>query len=181
MLEYLLRDLKRKIIPEELRYRFRIYRHNWNCKTGKNNTAYTISSVTKESGFYILEIDNELKAIPSIKANWGKYTKGISTQDNLIAQKYGCGSYFEIADNDLVIDIGANVGDFSTYCQKKGAKVYAVEADDAVFKPLSYNVRGTDIKLFNIAIWNENTVLEFFQVLMAMTVRLFNQKSLLIR
>ena len=65
---------------------------------------------------------------------------------------------FEIQDNWLVLDVGANVGVFSTYVvkQAKNVKVYAYEPAKDNFDFLNNNIKRnnltTNIKAFNVAV-----------------------------
>jgi amino acid adenylation domain-containing protein/FkbM family methyltransferase len=62
-------------------------------------------------------------------------------------------------DNDIVFDIGANIGMFSLFVQQncRHAHIYSFEPVPPVFKKLSANMAlyGLDVKLFNHGISNE--------------------------
>lgn len=48
---------------------------------------------------------------------------------------------YKIQKGDIVVDVGANVGVFSIYAGKKGAKVYSFEPNPQVFELLRENIR----------------------------------------
>ena len=83
-------------------------------------------------------------------------SSGLEWRTNLLAKSYGI-SYFKTVfskKNPVVIDIGANIGEFSMYCVKKNSKVYSVEHDKAVFPMLKLNVEKffPNIVPFNMSI-----------------------------
>jgi len=75
---------------------------------------------------------------------------------------------FDIKNNDIVVDIGANVGIFSTYAvkQAKNVKVYSFEPSPATFKYLKSNIEtnklSSSIKIFNKAVADKNGVLKLY-------------------
>ena len=85
-------------------------------------------------------------------------SSGLEWRTNLLAKSYGI-SYFKTVfskKNPVVIDIGANIGEFSMYCVKKNSKVYSVEHDKVVFPMLKLNVEKffPNIVPFNMSISN---------------------------
>lgn len=73
---------------------------------------------------------------------------------------------FLLGPQDVVWDIGASVGLFTTHCAKKAAKVVAFEPDPPTFARLKENValNGLDAKVVfeNCALGAENGELELF-------------------
>lgn len=59
-----------------------------------------------------------------------------------------------------VVDIGANIGEWSLYWKQRGAKVIAIEPDPVEFRALEYNLGGDE--LYNVALWFEDTELQFY-------------------
>jgi FkbM family methyltransferase len=82
---------------------------------------------------------------------------------------YGDGIYgFESANKSpVIVDIGANIGVSVNYFLDRypGARIYAYEADPAIFSCLKHNLadRADRVELFNQAVWHENTSLRFAQ------------------
>jgi FkbM family methyltransferase len=80
---------------------------------------------------------------------------------------YGDGIYGFVSANNapVIVDIGANVGVSVNYflASHPGARIYAYEADPAIFDCLKNNVadRNDRVELFNQAVWNQNTSLRF--------------------
>lgn len=67
-----------------------------------------------------------------------------------------------IRDGDVVIDCGANIGEFSIISARNGAQVYAFEPDPIEFNALKRNAETRSITVENCALWNENGELDFF-------------------
>jgi FkbM family methyltransferase len=56
------------------------------------------------------------------------------------------GKFYEIKKGDVIFDLGANVGSFSIYAAKKGAKVVAFEPDPFNIKYISKNIEINNLK-----------------------------------
>jgi len=66
----------------------------------------------------------------------------------------------DFEDNDIIIDVGANNGDFYL-CFDKKIKYYGIEPSPIAFQNLKANVNNG--KLFNNAVWkSENNKIDFF-------------------
>jgi|GEM_PF-6802548 len=84
-------------------------------------------------------------ALPVIKEIW---------DDKIYNQIY------QIKKNDIVFDIGANIGIFSIYAASLGAQVYSFEPNPEIFKILDQNIKKNKLNkkifIFNYAIGNAN-------------------------
>jgi FkbM family methyltransferase len=95
------------------------------------------------------------------------YRSGISARLNRLAESYGFGSYYQIKRGDIVIDIGANIGEFSLFCATKGARVFAFEPDFNAFRLLKENVNTNlvakkRVSIHDIAISDKTGVINFY-------------------
>ena len=85
-------------------------------------------------------------------------SSGLEWRTRLLANSYGVDYFKDIftKEGSVVIDIGANIGEFSLYCVKKKSKVFSIEPDKAVFPMLDLNVKNfvPDIQTFNMSISN---------------------------
>ena len=64
---------------------------------------------------------------------------------------------------DVVVDCGANVGEFTLGCARLGARVLAFEPDPVEYNALEANKQlHENIQTFNVALWNENCRLNLF-------------------
>lgn len=57
-------------------------------------------------------------------------------------------------DNEIVVDIGANIGEFSVACEALGARVHAFEPDPTEFGALTLNLSPKAVP-HNKALWSE--------------------------
>lgn len=68
-----------------------------------------------------------------------------------------------VRKGDLVIDCGANIGEFAIICAKLGANVLAFEPEPEEFRALQANADFYgQITPFNLALWDSAGVLPFF-------------------
>lgn len=92
-----------------------------------------------------------------------RYRGGIGWRINRLAERYGCPEFFEPRTGDVVVDIGANVGEFSLYAASKGATAIAFEPDPSVYECLRRNLeRYPGASALQLALWNERATLKFF-------------------
>lgn len=75
-----------------------------------------------------------------------------SEDNNTIGQVFSEYKFFDIRKDDIVLDIGANVGAFSIFMAKQGCKVYAVE-------PIMTNVLKENIKRNEVVVTVFNAAL----------------------
>ena len=97
----------------------------------------------------------------------GFYKFGIQPRlDNLLRQ-FGASAddVASVSPGDVVIDIGANIGEFSLACSQRGARVLAFEPDPDVQGALKANTaRHATITIFSLALWHSEGELEFFRM-----------------
>lgn len=87
---------------------------------------------------------------------------GIRNRQSIILEDYIITDKI-IKSDDLVIDCGANIGEFSLACISLGANVLAFEPDPIEFAALAKNLKQfSGSKAFNQALWNECTELRLF-------------------
>lgn len=161
-MDSLYKTLKKKYLPEVFRYRIRIMKHNFNVWSGKRRDALPVKLLEVNENFFLIGVQDETIALPSIRVMWGPYMYGIGAHTRSIGTKYGLDRHYTLHPGETVIDVGGNVGEFSLCCLQHGATVHTVEADDRVFHSLTYNVRNKPIQLYNFAIWKEDTELSFY-------------------
>ena len=124
-------------------------------------TLLKINSVNaeKESTFLYKLSKNKVDLFITRSNRIVKYFGGIEERiHNLVFNEYLMVEATELCIDDLIIDVGANIGELSKYFISKGHKVYSFEPDIIEFKALQKNVTNA----FNFGLWNENTDLEFF-------------------
>lgn len=68
------------------------------------------------------------------------------------------------SDNDLIFDIGANVGNKSVIFSKLTNKVIAFEPSKKLYRNLKNRFKGSNVKLYNCALGNSVKELDFYIV-----------------
>jgi FkbM family methyltransferase len=86
------------------------------------------------------------------------YRQGVERRLAQVAREYGMPDHVTIKPGDAVIDVGANIGEFSLVCSEAGATVYALEPDIKAFLCLTCNVAGRSVVPLNAAAWREDSV-----------------------
>ena len=87
------------------------------------------------------------------------YQLGINSRINKLRKNYLIDN-IKFNANDVIIDCGANNGDFSL-CFDKNIKYYGIEPSPIVFSNLEYNVKNQ--KLINKGLWkNSNNIVSFY-------------------
>lgn len=84
------------------------------------------------------------------------YQRGLNARLQSLYNSYGFDDYnFVLKKNSIIIDIGANIGEFSIYCARNKHHVFAIEPDVAAYNLLIKNSNNySNIKCFNLAIAN---------------------------
>jgi len=84
------------------------------------------------------------------------YQRGLNDRLQSLYNSYGFDDYnFVLKKNSIIIDIGANIGEFSIYCARNKHHVFAIEPDVTAYNLLIKNSNNySNIKCFNLAISN---------------------------
>ena len=99
--------------------------------------------------------------VPVAKRLW-RYRVGVAARHAQIASSYGALSHFGLERGAIVIDVGANVGEFALWAAARGARVLAIDPDPRVFACLARNARDTDVEAVRALLWHEEADLDFF-------------------
>lgn len=113
-------------------------------------------SLTHKGALYFLNESNWQFFHP--KQGLMAYHKGLKTRADRLRQVYLI-DRIKFNPHDVVIDCGANNGDFSL-CFDNSIQYFGIEPSPIVFKNLIHNVKnGTCI---NKGLWNENSTIDFY-------------------
>lgn len=113
-------------------------------------------------GLFVL-VDGERIAVPS-PLRWKLYRKGWEARLDRLAREYGVGRHVTLNAQSVVIDVGANVGEFAHVCGRAGASAYCFEPDPAAFACLARNVADLPrIRIAEAAIWKSDGTIDFGQ------------------
>ena len=85
-----------------------------------------------------------------------RFRSGIGSELDAVAAKYVGATGYVPRDGDVVVDIGAGIGEFALWCADAGAHVIAFEPDPLAFSCLERNIPPrADVKRLPYALWKE--------------------------
>jgi FkbM family methyltransferase len=94
---------------------------------------------------------------------WRMYRRGLAHRLARLGRQFGVGVHVTLKPGDMVIDIGANVGEFAMACAAHGALVRSIEGDPAVYACLVQNVAHLpEVKTYHQVLWSHAEELTFF-------------------
>lgn len=115
----------------------------------------------REGGILFAVLPDRRVAITSAQ-RWRLYKRGWKARLEKLAHQFGVGEFISVSAGDTVIDVGANVGEFSLAMSGFGASAVAIEGDPTVFECLTINTSGVSgIRLVKEVLWREETDLVF--------------------
>lgn len=118
-------------------------------------------SLEDVENYYRVSIGDE--SIHIINPNrWRRYRRGVTRQLLRLAYTYGALSCADSFYGKVVLDIGANIGEFSLFAYSKGAHVIAFEPDPLTLKVLHKNIGERKIRVIEKALWKETTRLPLY-------------------
>lgn len=115
----------------------------------------------KDKKVFVKEGARKLQ-ISDLQRGFDLYAKGIEARERFVFNSY-CLHHIDFAEDDVVIDCGANYGDLFLRLSKciNATGYYAFEPNPKDFQALRSNVGG-EANLFNSALGNSNDELAFF-------------------
>ncbi len=94
---------------------------------------------------------------------WKLYKKGWRARLNQLEAEYGVGRHVTLGQDSIVLDIGANAGEFAHVCARYGARVFCLEPDPKVFACLQANIADLSNALAHeTLIWKNNGDVDFY-------------------
>jgi FkbM family methyltransferase len=93
---------------------------------------------------------------------WRRYRRGIPRQLRRLARTYGATDHAKEFPGKTVIDIGANIGEFTLFAANHGAEVIAIEPDRENLQVLQKNVGTRPVRIVQKAVWKETTRLPLY-------------------
>jgi len=141
--------------------RFNRFGHNIRAAFGLGGRKRVGLSVVGE--IYRVTVEGHEIFVPSGK-RWRLYRFGMENRLEHLARDYGFDQFGgDVDENSTVIDIGANVGEFSLTASQRGAQVISIDADPLIFQCLEKNLAKVDKSTrINCALWNEVAELTFY-------------------
>ena len=86
------------------------------------------------------------------------FQTGISLRLEAVAEKYLGQTGYAPREGDVVVDVGAGLGEFTLWCADAGARVIAFEPDPLAFECLQKNTAAfPNVEIHQFALWKEHT------------------------
>ena len=121
------------------------------------NKSVEIKVKYLNNNYFIIDDNKKYKFFPVERISI--YHKGLAGRAKQLREDYLLKN-IKFEDNDIVIDVGANNGDFYL-CFEKNIKYYGYEPSPIVFSNLKYNVRNQN--LYNLGFSNlESNSIDFY-------------------
>ena len=105
----------------------------------------------------LVRVDDGVRHIfvPNVRRA-GVFKNGINTWLESVAEKYLGRTGYVPREGDIIVDIGAGIGEFSLWCAAAGARVVAFEPDPLAFVCLERNTAPLDtVQIYPYALWKE--------------------------
>jgi FkbM family methyltransferase len=143
-------------IQDRLRLQFERLALSWHAMRFGRGRAV---SLKPDQG--LVRVDDGVRHIlvPNVRRA-GVFRNGINNWLESVAEKYVGRTGYVPREGDVVIDIGAGIGEFSLWCAAAGARVVAFEPDPLAFLCLDRNTAplGT-VQIYPYALWKERAKL----------------------
>lgn len=108
-----------------------------------------------------IAVDGRRIAVPS-PLRWKLYRWGWEARLDRLEREYGVGRHAMLTAGCVVLDIGANAGEFAHVCARYGALVHCFEPDPAVFACLQRNIADLpNAWAHDAAIWKSDGEIDF--------------------
>ena len=121
------------------------------------NESIKIKVKFLNSEYFIIDDKRKYKFFPLERIRF--YERGLDHRSQTLKEEYLLNN-IEFKDDDIIIDIGANNGDFY-FCFDKKIKYHGYEPSPIVFSNLQYNVKNQN--LYNLGLSNsDNKIVEFY-------------------
>lgn len=109
----------------------------------------------------VIRVGGREIAAPS-PLRWKLYRKGWDARLDRLEAEYGVGRHVRLAPGAVVVDVGANVGEFAHVGARYGARVFCIEPDPAAFACLRRNIAGLGgASAHDAVIWMEDGEIDF--------------------
>ncbi len=111
-------------------------------------------------GFFVL-VDGVRISVPS-PLRWKLYRQGWQARLDRLEREYGINRNFRLSADSVILDIGANTGEFAHVCARYGARVHCFEPDPDVFACLQRNLaRVPNAEGHDAVIWKTDGEIGF--------------------
>jgi FkbM family methyltransferase len=110
---------------------------------------------------FVITVDGMRVAVPS-PLRWKLYRKGWAARLDRLEREYGIARHMTLSPDSVVLDIGANAGEFAHVCARYGARVFCFEPDPKAYACLQSNIAPlANATAFDEVIWREDGEINF--------------------
>lgn len=110
----------------------------------------------KQSNLFLVE-QNQQHMYVARKSRLRLFHRGILGRATFVNQSYTVPMH-AVSSGDIVLDCGANIGEFARAMEQRGALVYAFEPERLEYEALVRNLTNKDSRAFNVALWSSTGV-----------------------
>lgn len=140
--------------------RAHLFLHNFVSRFGVDGLKPV--SIKRVGSAFELSTTGHTLSVPAALI-WRSYRRGWDARVKRLSAEFALNAPFSVGMNDTVIDIGANVGDFSIAAAQLGAKVYGFDGDpDVIECNLSNTASFPSIVSECAILWSEETEVKFY-------------------
>jgi FkbM family methyltransferase len=139
--------------------RFSLFYHRlamaWQGMRSGRGRAVALRS--DDSGLVAVDDGTRKIYVPHVRLA-ADFQTGISLRLEAVAEKYLGQTGYAPREGDVVVDIGAGLGEFTLWCAAAGARVIAFEPDPLAFECLEKNTAAfSNVEIHQFALWKEHT------------------------
>jgi len=150
-----------RMLPPDFQGRLRVVFYNLLMLLSRG-VSYRPFRIARVGGQVWLLTQQQQQIYLAIPDRVGFYKMGIAKRLSALQSSFGV-ERFDIAATDYVIDIGANIGEFSLPILNKGAKVMLFEMDPNVMNALELNVGAyKNACIYKFGLWEETKQVPMF-------------------
>jgi len=114
-------------------------------------------AVRSDSGLVQVDDGSRRLYLPHVRRA-AVFCRGIDARLEEVAEKYVGATGYAPREGDVVVDIGAGIGEFSLWCASMGASVIAFEPDPLALACLEKNTASLGgVQIYPYALWKERT------------------------
>lgn len=132
----------------------------WMINQKNRFRGYNSNLSLQGSGGYLLENGDEKILLARRSRNFF-YKRGIANRLAVLASQYQIDKV-NFTAGDIIVDCGANIGEIGMWANSRGLQYHAFEPEELEAMCCDENAFGGETKTQRLALWHEDTELEFY-------------------
>jgi len=126
-----------------------------------NFAGHVPVSVEDTTSGVVINVEGRKIHAPS-PLRWKLYKHGWEARLDRLEAEYGVGRNVTLTSDAVVLDIGANAGEFAHVCARYGAHTHCFEPDPAIHACLTKNIAELNNAMaYDTVVWREDGEIEF--------------------